>query len=86
MHPIDIYVVGHHGSDTSSSKELLDFIKPTYALISSVPVGRNQNPDSSVLQRLSDAGTEVYSTYLSGDIKVMFENGMISIDTGFKRS
>ena len=35
---IDILKVGHHGSKTSSSKEFIEKLKPTYSIIS---VGEN---------------------------------------------
>jgi beta-lactamase superfamily II metal-dependent hydrolase len=80
LYPVDIYVVGHHGSETSSSGELLELINPAYALISSEgPTGQYKNPDPKVLERLTGVGAEIYETYLNGNIKVTFENGVINI-------
>lgn len=71
---IDVYVVGHHGSETSSSEELLSLIKPTYAIISSVGPnhGSYHNPDISVLNRLAKINARIFATYISGDITVVF--------------
>lgn len=49
--PVDVLVVGHHGSKTSTSVELLAKLKPKLAVIS---VGKNRynHPNSEVLDRL----------------------------------
>jgi competence protein ComEC len=73
LYPIDVYIVGHHGSETSSSAGLLSLINPTFALISSEgPGGQYKNPDITVMERLSAAGATVFSTYRSGDIVIEF--------------
>lgn len=58
--------VGHHGSATSTSDELLTAVSPRLALIS---VGRNNSyghPRYEVLNRLQDSGATVYRTDLDG--------------------
>ena len=68
---VDIYVVAHHGSETSSSQILLDKIKPTYGLISSAgPDYSYHNPDPAVIKRLDNMDTIMYATYISGTIVV----------------
>jgi beta-lactamase superfamily II metal-dependent hydrolase len=78
---IDVYIVGHHGSETSSSDELLSIIKPTYAIISSVGPnhGNYNNPDISVLERLTAVDAKIYATYISGDMVVTFNNEGVNI-------
>jgi beta-lactamase superfamily II metal-dependent hydrolase len=78
---IDIYVVGHHGSETSSSQAFLDEIRPEYGIISSQGpnVGTYNNPDTEVLHRLSDLGTVMYATYRSGTIVAMIDANGISL-------
>jgi beta-lactamase superfamily II metal-dependent hydrolase len=67
---VDIYVVGHHGSETSSSQAFLDEIRPEYGIISrqGPNVGTYNNPDIAVLRRLAGLGTVMYATYRSGTI------------------
>jgi competence protein ComEC len=73
LYPIDVYVVGHHGSETSNSGVLLSLINPTFALISSEgPGGHYGNPDITVLERLATAGATIFSTYRSGDMVIEF--------------
>jgi beta-lactamase superfamily II metal-dependent hydrolase len=78
---VDIYVVGHHGSETSSSQAFLDEIRPEYGIISSQgpDVGSYDNPDIDVLRRLSALGATLYATYRSGTIVATIEGDSISL-------
>ncbi|MDR1358035.1 MAG: hypothetical protein LBJ48_01570, partial [Coriobacteriales bacterium] len=78
---VDIYVVGHHGSETSSSQTFLDEIRPEYGIISSQGpnVGSYDNPDIEVLRRLSKLGTVMYATYRSGTIVATIDGSGISL-------
>lgn len=65
---LEILIVGHHGSKTSTSMELLDATSPETAIIS---VGENNSyghPAREVLERLYMAGCRIYRTDESGDI------------------
>lgn len=65
---IDFLKVGHHGSDTSSSKNFINSINPKYSIIS---VGKNNkygHPKESVLGTLSNS--KIYRTDLNGTIEV----------------
>ena len=65
---IDFLKVGHHGSNTSSSKEFVTKINPKYSLIS---VGKNNmyhHPRKEVLDVLKNS--KIYRTDLSGSIKI----------------
>jgi competence protein ComEC len=78
LYPIDVYVVGHHGSETSNSGALLSLINPTFALISSEgPGGHYGNPDITVMERLTAVSAMIFATYRSGDITITFgEDGI----------
>ena len=65
--------VGHHGSKTSTSQELLDAVKPEAAVIS-VGEDGNELPKTQVLDRLSENGVTVFRTDLNGTI-IMASNG-----------
>lgn len=81
---IDVLKVGHHGSDTSSSPNLLQTITPDYALIS---VGVNNNyghPSKIVLDRLQQSGAQVYRTDMDGDLRVLTDGGEPTV-TNFLR-
>ncbi len=66
---VELLMVGHHGSNGSTSTEFLEAVAPEYAIISS---GYNSygHPDSRVLERLDRAGVEVYRTDQHGHVTV----------------
>ena len=68
-HPhADLLKVGHHGSNTSTTPEILQAVKPTVAVIS-VGYGNSFGlPKADVLQRLQNAGVHVYRTDLNGAV------------------
>jgi competence protein ComEC len=64
----DLLKVGHHGSATSTTTEILKSLKPSFAVIS---VGFRNSfglPKPDVLQRLQDARVNVYRTDLNGAV------------------
>ncbi|MCU1302523.1 MAG: internalization-related competence protein ComEC/Rec2 [Candidatus Sulfotelmatobacter sp.] len=68
-HPhADLLKVGHHGSATSTTPEILQAVHPTFAIIS-VGYGNSFGlPKPAVLQRLQASGVRVYRTDLDGAI------------------
>ena len=76
---IDILKVGHHGSDTSTSQEFIDYINPKYSIIS---VGRNNrynHPKEEVLDILKY--TNIYRTDKNGSVIFKIKNKKFSITT-----
>ncbi len=78
----DILKVGHHGSKTSTTKEFLDLINPSVALIG---VGQNNkfgHPNEDVIKRLEEKNIQIYRTDEMGEISVVIDkNGKIKINT-----
>ncbi len=70
---IDILKVAHHGSNTSSTKEFIDYIKPTYGIISVKSNNKYGLPDSSVLNTFKDLGVYIYRTDLNGTIEYTYK-------------
>lgn len=69
---VDVLKVGHHGSATSTSNELLKLCRPKIALIS---VGKNNfygHPQQETLQRLKDYGVKVYRSDIDGMVKIYY--------------
>lgn len=64
---LDVLVVGHHGAKDSACQELLDVTSPRVAVIS---VGDNSygHPNQETLNRLHDAGCEIFRTDEDGTI------------------
>lgn len=71
---IEYLAAGHHGSQTSTSAELLDALKPETVCIS---VGSNNygHPAEETLRRLAERGCTVYRTDLHGDIHLSIYQG-----------
>lgn len=65
---VDILMVGHHGSKNSTSRELLDTVRPKEAIIS---VGKNSfgHPNQDILTNLIKRGVIVRRTDEIGDIE-----------------
>lgn len=78
---IDLFKVGHHGSDTSSSYRFIRMLMPEYAVISVGEGNRYGHPTDAVLSRLSDADVKTYRTDLNGDIYVYSDGQNIRVET-----
>ena len=50
---VDVYHVNHHGSETSSSKDFLNSIKPEVCIISSGTNGTYKHPRKNTIERLA---------------------------------
>ena len=76
---IDVLKVGHHGSKTSSSKEFIDNIKPTYSIISVGKNNRYGHPNKEVLENLNNS--KIYRTDIDGSIMLKIKNNKLKIET-----
>ena len=65
---VDVLKTGHHGSRYATSESFLQYIKPQYAVISCGKKNRYGHPHKETLERLQDAGAEVYRTDSSGAV------------------
>ena len=78
-HPrADLLKVGHHGSATSTTREILESAKPLYAVIS---VGFHTSfglPKEDVLARLRAAGAHVYRTDLDGVVSFYLDGRSVT--------
>lgn len=67
----DVLKVGHHGSKTSTSRELLEQVMPEIAVISVGRENRYGHPYNEVLELLAEYGIKVLRTDQAGDIKII---------------
>ena len=65
---VDVLVAGHHGSAGSTSEELLAATSPQYAFISVGEDNRYGHPADKIIQRLLEAGCEIYRTDIHGNV------------------
>ena len=76
---IDFLKVGHHGSNTSSSIDFINSIKPKYAIISVGENNRYNHPNIETLNNLSLA--KIYRTDIDGTIKIKINKNDYKINT-----
>ena len=76
----DIYQVGHHGSRTSSSEELLDAVDPEYAVISCREDNEYGHPHAETLNKFRERGIKVYRTDEEGTIIATSTGNGITFD------
>lgn len=65
---VDVYKVGHHGSNTSSSADFLAAMAPTYAVISCGVDNSYGHPHANVMKSLRRLSVEVFRTDVQGTV------------------
>jgi competence protein ComEC len=78
---IRILKVAHHGSRTSSSRELLEGWRPQLAVISCGRGNTFGHPATEVLQRLDAIGAQVYRTDRHGQITIDTDGVKVKVRT-----
>jgi len=68
---VDVLKVGHHGSKTSTSQQLLDASLPELAVISVGKSNSYRHPSPQVLVKLEQFGTKVLRTDQLGDVVIV---------------
>lgn len=76
---LDFLKVGHHGSNTSSSKSFMDEINPKYSIISVGKNNRYGHPNDVVLKLLEDS--KIYRTDQDGSIMFKIKDNKLQIET-----
>ncbi|WP_339271448.1 ComEC/Rec2 family competence protein [Paenibacillus sp. FSL K6-1330] len=78
---VDVLKVGHHGSDTSTSQEFLNAVKPTYAVISAGKDNKYGHPKPAIINRLKKSKATVYRTDTQGTITAVSDGSKITFET-----
>ena len=76
---IELLVVGHHGSASSTCMELLARTSPELGIISVEEDNSYGHPDPDTLERLRRAGVEVHRTDLEGTVTVAVRGEAVGI-------
>lgn len=66
----DLYVVGHHGSSSSTSEELLEAAAPAYAFLSVGEDNPYGHPTAQTLNALQQYGVTLFRTDQQGEVTV----------------
>lgn len=77
---VDVLKVGHHGSKTSTSSELLDAVKPEIAILSVGADNRYGHPHESVLTRLTERTIRIFRTDRTGNIRCRSDGKAVSCE------
>lgn len=77
----DVYQVGHHGSSTSTTGELVDAVGPAVAVWSAGQANVYGHPHEEVLDRLQAAGADVYGTAEHGTVVVTVDGTELRVRT-----
>jgi competence protein ComEC len=70
LEPVDLLKVGHHGSRTSTSSELLEALEPRVAVVSCGRRNRFGHPSRETLARVEAAGVPLLRTDRRSDCRV----------------
>jgi competence protein ComEC len=76
-----ILKVGHHGSRTSTSRELLESWRPQMAIVSCGRGNLFGHPAPEVIQRLEAIGATVYRTDRDGQVSVETDGTHVKVRT-----
>lgn len=79
--PVDVLKVGHHGSRTSSTEEMLDDARPRIAIVSAGVGNRFGHPHDEVIERLEEHGARVLRTDREGGIIVRTDGRSLAVET-----
>jgi competence protein ComEC len=69
LHKVDVLIVPHHGSKTSSGSEFVEKTKPDIAILS---YGKNNYgiPGAEVIEKYLKTGSKIFSTFEHGEIVI----------------
>lgn len=73
--PVDLLVVGHHGSARASGAEFLERIAPTLAVISINSANVRGYPDKQTIERLTRHSDKLLMTYRDGEVCIEWKTG-----------
>jgi competence protein ComEC len=77
---VDILLVPHHGSRTSSTKEFISAVSPEYAFISAGYRNRFGLPKQDIITRYEVLGVKTFVSYKTGALSAKFRDNGLQID------
>lgn len=75
----DVLKAGHHGSRTSSTEQLLDVVRPEWAVISCGVDNQFKHPHPETIRHLQERGVIIYRTDLDGRVELVSDGAEITI-------
>lgn len=83
VRPVDVLKLGHHGSRTSSTAELLDLAQPKFAVVSAGLDNLYRHPHPDVVARLEERGVQILRTDYGGQIRFLTDGRHLEV-TAFR--
>lgn len=77
---VDVIKIGHHGSNTSSSKNFVDNVSAQYGIIQVGLDNKYEHPHNQVIKRWENSGTIIYRTDIDGNIIVKSDGSNIIVE------
>ena len=74
----DLLKIGHHGSNTSSTEELIQAVHPRWAIIWVGTRNTFGHPRAETLRRLADAKVATYRTDMNGAVSFYLDGRSVS--------
>lgn len=79
---LTVLKAGHHGSRTSTSRELLSATRPEWVMIPAGDGNSFGHPHREVMDRLADVGTRIVRTDRDGSVRLRLRrDGSVEVDT-----
>ncbi|MBQ5335793.1 MAG: MBL fold metallo-hydrolase, partial [Oscillospiraceae bacterium] len=82
IRPVTVLKTAHHGSSHATSAAFLAAARPKYAAISVAAVNDYGHPAPKTLNRLRDAGCQIFRTDLDGTVCFAADHNSIIVQTG----
>lgn len=76
---IDVLLAPHHGSKSSSTKALVNWLRPKHVIVSAGYKNRYHHPAKEVVTRYQASGARVWNTAEHGAIRLSFEQRSVRI-------
>ncbi len=76
----DVLKAGHHGSRTSNSEEILDLMRPSWAIVSCGVDNSFQHPHSETVRNLQKREVPLYRTDIDGRVDVVTDGYFLQFD------
>ena len=76
---VAFYKGAHHGSKLSNSQRLMEMVSPRITVISCGANNQYGHPGKDAVERIEHAGSQIFYTMKSGQIKIRYEDGKLHL-------
>lgn len=80
IQPTDVLKAGHHGSRTSTTEDLLERLRPSFAIISAGPDNLYKHPHPDVVKRLVERKVGLLRTDQYGLVRILTDGEKLTVD------